>query len=192
MREGFDIPRKDLDAIIAVVKRYGADVEEIWEEPEGGRFIGTFEGRTIKLFPKYDRNFALYFTVAHLYGHMVQLTRMTPEMERSISFVTKVGQKLAAADVQCIYDYELEAAAIGRTLMAQVGSISPELDAQYSRMFFADFHYLVNFIETGEAGVDLFEKYLRREPTPWRRIDPDARPLVDLAGHVAAGSAVVV
>lgn len=191
----FDITRSELDALIAVAKAYGALVEEVWEEPAGARFIGTFEGHLIRLFPKHDRHFALYFTVAHLYGHMVQLTRpKSPEMQRATDLVAQVkGTTLSARDVQAIYDHEIEAAQIGRSLMAAVGPISVELDRQYSRMFLADFHYLINFIETQTAGVEAFEAYLRREPVPFRLIESDARPLVDLADYaVLPGGAIVV
>lgn len=193
MKLSYEIPRAKLDELIAAARPWGVTVEEIWEEPEGARFIGTFEGHTIRLFPKNDSNLALYFTVAHLYGHMVQLTRITKAIERSMSLVGQIGKPLTHEDVQCIYDHELEAAAIGRTLIATTGNVSPQLDQQYSRLFFADFHYLVNFIETGQAGVALFEHYWRREPVPWRAIESDGRPLVDLSKHIGTkGSAVVV
>lgn len=194
VHDSFEIARGELDALIATVKTFGAKVEEVWEEPEGARFIGTFEGHLIRLFPKHDSNFALYFTVAHLYGHMVQLTRpKSPEMLRATDLVNQVGGTLSTRDVQAIYDHEVEAAKIGRSLMNEVGAVSPALDAQYSRMFFADFHYLVNFIETKVAGVAAFEGYLRREPVPWRFIEADPRPMVNLADfEILAGGAIVV
>lgn len=195
MPETFEIDRCQLDRLITAVKTHGAEVEEEWEEPQGARFIGTFEGHLIRLFPKYDRNFALYFTVAHLYGHMTQLCRpKSPEMLRATELVkTSIGTVLTQRDVQAIYEHEIEAAKIGRALMTEAGPISQQLDQQYSRMFFADFHYLVNFMETKVAGIEPFEHYLRREAIPWKLIDPDPRPLVDLA-HFAVldGSAVVV
>ena len=59
VHDSFEISRAELDSLVAVVKTYGAKVEEVWEEPEGARFIGTFEGHLIRLFPKHDSNFAL-------------------------------------------------------------------------------------------------------------------------------------
>ena len=81
--EAFEIQKGELDALVRLVARWGATVTEDWNEPEGARFIGVFEGRHITLFPKYDRHFAMYFTVAHLYGHMVQNTRPTADVERA-------------------------------------------------------------------------------------------------------------
>ncbi len=192
--DSFEIARAELDALIATVKTFGARVEEVWDEPEGARFIGTFEGHVIRLFPKNDSHFALYFTLAHLYGHMVQLARpKTPEMERATHLVATARGPLSARDVQAIYDHEVEAAQIGRALMNHVGPVSGALDGQYSRMFFADFHYLVNFVETKELGPATFERFLRREPVPWRLIEADPRPLVDLAKFERLeGGAVVV
>ena len=194
VHDPFEISRAELDSLIRVVKTFGAKVEEVGEEPEGARFIGTFEGHMIRLFPKHDSNFALYFTVAHLYGHMVQLTRpKSLEMQRATDLVNQVGGTLSPRDVQAIYDHEVEAAKIGRALMNQVGAVTPAIDGQYSRMFFADFHYLINFIETKVAGVEAFEGYLRREPIPWRLIEADTRPMVNLAEfEVLAGGAIVV
>jgi len=176
-----DIAKEQLDRLIEVARRWGVRVTEDWNEPEGARFIGTFKGRDITLFPKYDSNFALFFTVAHLYGHMVQLTRTTPGMKRSIELVYRRGGALSEDEVQCIYDYEVEAAGIGRRLIAELGPLDPSTDARYSRMFLADFHYLIDTIEGGPGGPASFERFLRREPLPWRPIPADERPLVDLA-----------
>src|SRR5262245_58130351 len=172
---GHDIAKKELDRLVEAAERWGVQVEYDWNEPEGARFIGTFKGREITLFPKYDSNFALFFTVAHLYGHMVQLTRTTEGMKRSIALVYRRAQALTEDEVQCVYDYEVEAAGIGRRLMEELGPVPPAVDAEYSRMFFADFHYLIDTIEGGPGGPQTFERFLRREPIPWRRITADPR-----------------
>ena len=89
-------------------------------------------------------------------------------------------QTLQSDEVQCVYDYEVEAAGIGRRRLAELGSVPKELDEQYSWMFFADFHYLIDYMENGRGGPESFERFLRREPVPRRLIEPDPRPLVDL------------
>jgi hypothetical protein len=177
----YEIPKEELDRLVAAAARWGVKVTYDWNEPEGARFIGTFTGREITLFPKYDSNFALFFTVAHLYGHMVQLTRTTEGMKRSIALVYRRAQPLTEEEVQCVYDYEIEAASIGRRLIDELGAAAPAVDAEYSRMFFADFHYLIDTIEGGSGGPQTFERFLRREPVPWLRIAADPRPLVDLS-----------
>ena len=189
----YESPRSQLDALIAAVKTLGARVDEIWQEPEGSRFIGTFDGHQITLFPKYNRNFALSFTLSHLYGHMVQATKPTPRSDLALAIVSRGVHPLTRDEVQSIYWHEIEAAAIGRGLMNLVGPVSDELDRQYSRMFFADFHYLVNFLETGVGGPDAFETYLRREPIPWRLIEAAPMPLVNLSKFpIIKASAIVV
>ena len=178
----YEIAKDRLDRLVEVAERWGVRVAYDWNEPEGARFIGTFTGREITLFPKYDSNFALFFTVAHLYGHMVQLTHPTAGMRRSIDLVYRRGQgPLAEDEVQCIYGYEIEAAGIGRRLLGELGPPEAAADAEYSRMFFADFHYLIDTIEGGPGGPESFARFLRREPVPWQCIQPDPRPLVDLA-----------
>ena len=178
----YEIPRERLERLVEIAERWGARVGYDWNEPEGSRFIGTFTGREITLFPKYDSNFALFFTVAHLYGHMVQLTRPTAGMRRSIDLVYRRGQgALSEDEVQCIYGYEIEAAGIGRRLIDECGAFERAADAEYSRMFFADFHYLIDTIEGGPGGPVSFARFLRREPVPWQCIQADPRQLVDLA-----------
>lgn len=185
----YEIDKAELDALIARVRKLGVVVEENLEEPEGARFVGTFTGNVLTLFPKYDSNFALYFTVAHLYGHMVQIARESKASARanellSVVLDPKLGEKtrtFTVDQVQSVYDHEYEAAAIGRTVMADMGPVSEERDAQYARMFLADFHYLINVLETGDGGPEAFNRYLRREPKPWRPILPDAAKLIDVS-----------
>lgn len=180
---GFDITRARLDGLIAHASKYGMTVGEDWTEPDGARFIGTFEGTHVTLYPKFDPHFALYFTVAHLYGHMVQATRGDdPRGSKAASLVASSPIALSHADAQCIYDHEREAAAIGRKLIEDLGPLTPDEDRQYMRLFLADFHYLIHFVETGEKGTELFARYLRREPVPPETLAPDPRPLVNLVG----------
>jgi hypothetical protein len=185
-----EIPKERRDALIRLVEQHGARVVEDWNEPEGARFIGVFAGDLITLFPKYDRHFAMYFTVAHLYGHLCQQVRPSPEV-RVLDLSAPERRIFSRAEIQCIYDYEIEAAAIGRRAIAELGPIEPELDRQYSRMFFADFHYLINTLETGEHGMECFERFLRREPVPFRLIEPDPRPLIDVSSLATAGTSDV-
>jgi len=194
MSASWDISKEKRDELIHFVERFGTVVKEDCNEPEVARFIGTIDGNTITLFPKYDSHFAMYFTVAHLYGHLVQIVRPSVNQARGIELVYTQRRRFSASEVQSLYDYEYEAAAIGRRLIAECGPVPEEIDQQYSRMFLADFHYLIHTLETGEHGVECFEEFLRREPVPFHRIEPDARPLVgieSLAG-TATGNVTVL
>ena len=162
------------------IEELGVEVEDDFSEPDHARFIGTFDGDEITLYPKVALPFASWFTVAHLYGHMTQLLNKTPRVERSNYLVLQLGKTLAPEDVQIIYDHEREAAEIGRKLIAEVEpDLSEEMDAAYCRFFHADFHYLINVIETAQSGEDLFALYWKREPVPRNFILPDPRPLID-------------
>jgi hypothetical protein len=184
------VSHHDYQDLVAVAKRYGVTLKEDWNEPAGARFIGTFSGHDITLFPRNDSYLTLYFTVAHLYGHMVQLARPTPR--NSVDLNAKPGEQLTEAHVQQVFDHEYEAAEIGRKLMAETGPISATLDAEYARMFWADFHYLINFLETGEKGPEIFARYLRRQPITQALIAADSRPLVDLANFTPPKVDVIV
>ncbi len=117
---------------------------------------------------------------------MIQLLNETPRVERANSLVLRLCETLAPDDVQLIYDHEPEAAEIGRKLVAVANpTLSREMDKAYNRFFHADFHYLINVIETAESGTDLFALYWKREPAsarsdrarraPAHRFQDDAR-----------------
>lgn len=175
------------------VEELGVNIDENFSAPDHARFIGIFEAHTIILYPRLAPPFALWFTVAHLFGHMTQLVNETPRVERANELVLSTGKVLAPEDVQLIYDHEREAAEIGRALIADVETaLSPELDTAYTRFFHADFRYLINFIETGAAGVQVFERYWRHEPNPRELITADARKLLDMKDFPASDERIVV
>lgn len=83
--------------------------------------------------------------------------------------------------MQLIYDHEREAAEIGRALIAQVETdLAPAMEFSYSRFFHADFRYLINFIETGEQGVEVFAQHWKREPIPREPIRSDSRKVMEI------------
>lgn len=175
------------------VEQLGIEVEDDFSEPDHARFIGIFEGDEITLYPKVAVPFACWFTVAHLYGHMCQLLNKTPRVERSNYLVLQLGKTLAPEDVQIIYDHEREAAEIGRKLIAAVEpDLSIEMDRAYSRFFHADFHYLINVIETAQSGETLFALYWKREPVPRDLIASDPRPLIDFNRIAPSTDKIVV
>jgi hypothetical protein len=188
----YEIEKARLDAIIERVRALGVAVSESQDEPEGARFIGTFSGKHITLFPRFDSFFALYFTVAHLYGHMCQLAISALDVVAGVDIGVETGRPLSHREIQSVYDYEYEAARIGARLIRELGHQEERFDREYARMFFADFHYLIAFMETGEQGTAAFTRYLRREPLPWTPIPPDERPLTDLTHRTISGPDVTV
>ena len=175
------------------VERLGVTTLDGVAPSDQARFIGLFEGHTITLFPQSASPFALWFTVAHLFGHMTQIAGMNERVKRANALVLRRGQVLASSDVQLIYDHEHEAAEIGRTLVGEVEPDLPvDIDVVYTRFFFADFRYLINAIETGESGSQVFEGFWRREPIPRNLINPDARTLLDMHNILPATESIVV
>jgi hypothetical protein len=175
------------------VEELGVEVEDDFSTPDHARFIGIFEDNEITLYPKVAVPFACWFTVAHLYGHMTQLLNKTPRVERSNYLVLQLGKTLAPEDIQIIYDHEREAAEIGRKLIAEVEpKLSTQMDAAYCRFFHADFHYLINVIETSNSGEDLFALYWKREPVPREFIKPDPRPIIDFRNIAPSTDKIIV
>ncbi len=175
------------------VELLGVHVVDDFSVVDHARFIGLFEGHTITLYPQAAPPFARWFTVAHLFGHMTQMANKNARVERANALVLRVGTTLTADDVQLIYDHEREAAEIGRALVADVDPALPvELDVAYSRFFHADFRYLINVIETGQRGPDMFESYWRREPRPRELIGADTRPLMDMRNVPCSNETVIV
>ena len=164
-----------------------------YHTPDHARFVGLFENHTITLYPLSAPPFARWFTIAHLYGHMTQLANKTARVEKANALVLRIGEMLAPDEVQLIYDHEREAAEIGRALVDHVGmDLSRLIDLAYNRFFHADFHYLVNAIETGERGPAVFARFWRREPIPREVIRPDRRPLLDLKTILRLEDRIVV
>ena len=184
---------KKLDRIRSIVEKRGVRVVTAVASSGQARFIGLFEGHTITLFPDSAPPFALWFTVAHLFGHMTQMAAMNDRVKRSNALVLKRGEELAPADVQLIYNHEFEAAEIGRALVSEVEPDLPsEIDVAYTRFFLADFRYLINAIETSESGAEVFARFWRREPVPRNLIKPDSRPLLDMHNVPPATESIVV
>lgn len=181
-----------LERLCQRVEAVGVNVDEDLTDIDHARFVGIFDDHTITIYPNIAPPFALWFTVAHLYGHMTQLAKKTPRVDRANELVLKVGEILTMEDIQLVYDHEREAAEIGRTLIAEVESeLSTDMDVAYTRFFHADFRYLINFIETGERGVDVFARYWRREPVTHDLIAADARPLLNI-GTIDFGESEII
>lgn len=181
-----------LDRLRSFVEKRGVRVVNAVAPLNHARFIGLFEGHTITLFPDTAPAFALWFTVSHLFGHMTQMAAMNDRVKRSNALVLRRGEELAAGDVQLIFDHEFEAAEIGRALVGEVEPKLPaEMDVAYTRFFLADFRYLINAIETGESGPEMFARFWRREPVPRNLIKADNRPLLDMH-HVPAPTESIV
>jgi hypothetical protein len=179
--------------IRSYVEQLGVLVIDASPTSDQARFIGLIEGHTITLFPKSAPTFALWFTVAHLFGHMTQMANMNPRVARANRLVLHRGQVLKPSDVQLIYDHECEAAEIGRTLVGEVEpTLSPEIDVAYTRFFLADFRYLINVIETNEMGQEVFERFWRHEPVPRNLIHPDPRPLLNMRDIPPSDERIVV
>ncbi len=171
-----------LEKLKARVEMLGVKVVDDFSAADHARFVGIFENRTIILYPNVAPAFALWFTIAHLFGHLTQLTNKTARVNRANELVLRVRQNLTVEEIQLIYDHEREAAEIGRALIAAVEpNLDGEMDSDYTRFFHADFRYLINFIETCEQGTAMFARYWRREPTPRELITPDSRELLDLS-----------
>lgn len=184
---------EQLNRIRSFVEKLGVRVVNDVASSDHARFIGIFEGHTITLFPDSAPPFALWFTVAHLFGHMTQMAAMNDRVKRSNSLVLKRGEELAASDVQLIFDHEFEAAEIGRALVKKVEPELPAyIDVAYTRFFLADFRYLINAIETCESGPEVFARFWRREPVPRNLIKPDGRSLLDMRNVPPAPESIVV
>lgn len=182
-----------LKRIRARIEKLGVETVENLSDADHARFVGIFENRTITLYPNLAPPFALWFTVAHLFGHITQMAGTNPRVARANELVLRLKYTLAADEVQLIYDHEREAAEIGRRLIAEVEPALPaELDIAYNRFFHADFRYLINFIETVEQGVEVFARFWRREPVSRDLIAPDSRELLSISDIPPTANRIIV
>ncbi len=173
--------------LVEAAERIGVVVEFAKAPKEAGRHLGTLDADTVVL---YEENgfLPLWFTLAHLVGHLVQRSRPTPQMYRAIEVVNpyRTPAPMTEEEVALLLSHELEAAELGLALIlptedaaAQIESPLTESDLNYySRMFWADYHYLCHFIETGEGGAAVFDRFFDAE-TSFERLSPRYE-LVDL------------
>jgi hypothetical protein len=187
----------EVDEVLAAlhffVESLGINVIDDFSPPNHARFVGIFDDNVITLYPNSAPAFARWFTIAHLYGHIIQLLNETPRVERANSLVLRLGETISAEDVQIVYDHEREAAEIGRKLITvATPNLSYELDQAYCRFFHADFRYLINVIETAQSGTEMFALYWKREPVIPELIKPDPRPLVDMTGKPIIEDDIIV
>ncbi len=191
----FNVPMSETELFHVLrdaVQAQGVPVQQIAEPQNGPRAIGNYIGRTIFLYPEGNTVLELIFTLAHLYGHIVQLaSRRTETNLKAVSLVTYAfgsdGNTLIVhpkiytePEIQLMFDYESEAMEIGLALLQSQDLLTKELHLELSRIFFADFHYLIHLLETGEGGQDSFRDYVRREPTPRQPMSIDPNPIIDV------------
>jgi hypothetical protein len=103
-----------------------------------------------------------WFTLAHLFGHLVQRTMPSPEQTASIQLIVpeRVGIPLTSTEERMVHAYEYEAARLGRGLMDETfGGQDSTRRALYARLWTADYRYLVQFVATGRSGAEEFQKY---------------------------------
>ena len=151
-----------LSQLIAAVEARGVTVVFETAPQDDWRYVGIFRANAIILYSIDDPLLAL-FTVAHLFGHLCQ--RATQDAQRiAVSQYVGSGRQLVQRELEEITAYEHEAAQIGRALLAETLHVTPALDVEYARLFFADAAYLMHFLKTGERGPELFERFLAAQP----------------------------
>ncbi len=184
---------QELEKLYATLRKYGVCIS--FKDPPSdsfGRYIAIFEGVNLVLFPHSNLDL-LAWNAAHVFGHMQQLLMPTDAMMRSAKLIYHAlssldgrptpdwkPHTLTEEEVQTVFDYEYEAAMIGGRLLREIGFSGQQLQ-RYSRWFFADSRYLIQFIETGLCGSDVFEQMLRVTPLPHQLIPPNHQRLVPVS-----------
>lgn len=163
-----DIPMGEFDYVSSLqrlVEGLGGVVQ--WEDmPQGaGRHLGTIDGDTIVLYRGVSP-FEAWFTLSHLFGYIIQRTRPTTEMYAAIELVRRPPGLMSEEEMSLMYRHEYEAACLGVGLVEETADIPRDLKAAYDKMFFADYHYLINLLNTGEGGPEVFHRFWLKEPQP--------------------------
>lgn len=153
-----------LQDAIKTAENLGATVswKDIPEEP--GRYFGILAGHSVILYTG-NSEAETIFTLAHLFGHLQQRARPTPDMYRAIGIVSPargIGP-LSDDDRELMFTHEFEAASLGLAMLDRAGTLTPEQYQHYVRMFWTDFHYLENYVETGVGGPVAFQKQWDQE-----------------------------
>jgi len=154
-------------SLVEAAESFGVQVRvESSPAPQGtSRHLGTLEDDTVVIFG--GDFMACWFTLGHLVGHLMQRTRPTPEMFQAIEVVNPYRAPGPMTDMEesLLLSHEREAAEIGLSLILRTlnSGVTGEDLEYYSKMFWADYHYLRNFIITGEGGSDVFDRFFEGE-----------------------------
>jgi hypothetical protein len=161
-----------LESLIQVARQQGAKVN--WRDPpmDTSRHLGTMEKNEILLY-RGAGVFESWFTLAHLFGHLVQRITPTQDFLRAVKLVSyaKNPRPLTQEEKNLLWDHEYEAAQRGIGLIRMGGALNGvgvpwAYQCAYTRMFVADYEYLLNFIQTGEVGPQVFEKFYAKTVLP--------------------------
>jgi len=158
------------------LKSKGIDVLLVNKIGEGSD-IAELKNKKIKINKNSRDKLSILFTMAHLYGHLVQFNssgyyqRLTKRVKPPFPLKFSDGFK------QKFKEYEMEAMRIGKGLMLESFDLDYETDIKYYIFMETDFKHYWNYVTTGKKGsIRDFNLLLLANYKKWdkskRTIDP--------------------
>jgi len=101
------------------------------------------------------------FTIAHLYGHLIQF-KDYEKYKHLIEIVKRpVPVNLSKRFLSEFWRYEKEAFCIGKGLLIDIGYMNFEIERKYSVFLQTDYNYFMKYLTTGEnCNIEDFNKLL--------------------------------
>lgn len=156
-----------LDSLIHYLETVGVTVSLSREEAKEVT-IAQLRNQHIVINTRNRDGLNCLFTVAHLFGHLVQnlnydrYSHLTSRVEGAKPVVVDDAFRVA------FYEYEVEAFRIGKGLMQACFEADRELDSKYTLFMETDFAHFWHFITTGERGdAATFNEILEEAYLAW-------------------------
>jgi len=166
MLNSMDIQHK-LDCLIQYLAELDVEVTLFDAETEKGS-IAQLRNQRIVVNTRARDGLSCIFTIAHLFGHLVQ--RLS--YEKYAHLIIRVGApKPISVDKhfrRAFYQYEVGAFQLGKGLLLACFEMPCEMDSKYTLFMQTDFAHFWHYITTGERGdIATFNDMLARAFLEW-------------------------
>ena len=114
------------------------------------------------------------FTIAHLFGHLVQFTDYEAYRHLTERVEEPKPLRLDEEFKRAFYAYECEAFGYGKTVMREAFPLTPDVERRFAIFMETDFEHFWNYLTTGRQGdVASFNALLTRNYHSWARPIPE-------------------
>lgn len=158
-----------LARLVARLRERGVEVRLLREDEPERVTVAQLRTRQIIVNPTARDALGSIFTIAHLFGHLVQFA----DYDRYRHFTERIeGSKPTVLDEAfkvAFYSYEREAFGFGKTLLLEAFPQTPEMESKYAIFMETDFAHFWYYLTTGDEGdITAFLRQLKQNYEGWR------------------------
>lgn len=180
MKTYYSKPNVILRLMVKTLNKHGINVY-LSRSAQEGIDIAQLQNKKISINTGARDTLSTVFTIAHLYGHLVQYTNYN-KYAHLIEAVSKDKPlRLDEEFKKQFYQYEREAFRIGKGLMLQASNMTKEIDSKYFIFMNTDFNHFWSYITTGKKGdIETFNQMLKENYKHWKSQRRSLKPIISL------------